>query len=66
MGGDRVFRGFRDPQRGGRIFTNLNGASLDRLVGRVAELAVQESWVSADVRPERSGEWLNAILAKVG
>ncbi|MCB6185397.1 class I SAM-dependent methyltransferase [Leeia sp. TBRC 13508] len=51
-------------ERNGRFFTDLDELSLhDQLVG--SELYIEKSWITTDLRPNRSNEkWLNAILRK--
>lgn len=53
-------------ERNGRYFTDMTEKMFGDLLNEVPDLAVEEQWVSSDVRPERSGEkWLNLILRKI-
>jgi SAM-dependent methyltransferase len=52
-------------EQGGRRFTDLDEAGLDKLLRLVPTLAVVETWTTADRRPDREGErWLNALLSR--
>jgi SAM-dependent methyltransferase len=52
-------------EQGGRRFTDLDEAGLDKLLRLVPTLAVVKTWTTADRRPDREGErWLNALLSR--
>ena len=52
-------------ERDGRFFTDMTEASFADLIREIVNLAVEEQWVTCDVRPGREGErWLNLILRK--
>ena len=56
-----TFEGERD----GRYYTDLTEASFADLIREIAELRVEEEWISTDVRPGREEQkWLNIILRK--
>lgn len=53
-------------ERNGRYFTDLTESSLAQLVVQSGAFAIEEIWLSSDVRPGRSDEkWLNAIMKKI-
>lgn len=52
-------------ERGGRYFTDMTEERIERLLGQVGGLRIEESWVTGDVRPGRGDEkWLNLFLRK--
>ena len=52
-------------ERNGRFFTDLTEETLEVLVDKVDGLCIDETWVSADVRPGRENEkWLNVFMRK--
>ncbi|MEA3640265.1 MAG: class I SAM-dependent methyltransferase [Lamprobacter sp.] len=52
-------------ERGGRRFTDINEAGLQDLLVEVPELALIETWTTADRRPGRDDErWLNVLLGR--
>lgn len=48
--------------QGERLFSDMNEPRLDELLVDIAELKITESWRTEDLRPDRSGEWLNVLL----
>jgi len=51
-----------EQNRGGRLFTNLDESDLVDLIKESPTLDLLETWLTADVRPEREGEyWVNAL-----
>ncbi len=51
--------------RNGRYFTDMTEESLEKLVQGVNGLEIEETWITADVRPGRGEEkWLNLFLRK--
>ncbi|MBE5952613.1 MAG: methyltransferase domain-containing protein [Lachnospiraceae bacterium] len=51
--------------RNGRYFIDMTEKSLEKLLQDVGGLAVEEMWVTSDVRPGRGEEkWLNLFLRK--
>ncbi len=48
----------------GRHFTDLNESSLQALISRIDSLKQIETWITDDVRPEQSNQWLNSIIQK--
>lgn len=51
--------------RGGRHFTDLDEAELSRVLARIPNLTVLDTWQTPDQRPGREAEsWLNALLRK--
>ncbi len=52
-------------ERDGRYFTNMTEESFEELLKEVPGLAIEEFFVSEDVRPGRESErWLNVIMRK--
>ena len=52
-------------ERNGRFFTDLTEETLEVLVDKVDGLCIDETWVSADVRPGReNAKWLNMFMRK--
>lgn len=57
--------GTEEGERGGRYFTDMTEEKAAKLLENVRAFAVEEMWVTADVRPGRGHErWLNMILRK--
>jgi SAM-dependent methyltransferase len=53
--------------KAGRFFNDMDETALTNVLDEVAVLALEQAWVSSDVRPERAAElWLNCILVKRG
>lgn len=51
--------------RNGRYFIDMTEDSLEKLLQDVGGLAIEETWVTSDVRPGRGDEkWLNLFLRK--
>ena len=51
--------------RNGRFFTYLTEQSFGEILDEIPELKMEKSWISADVRAERSEEkWINMRLRK--
>lgn len=51
--------------RNGRFFTDLTEESFSELISVVSSIAIEKTWVTSDVRPDRGEEkWLNLILRK--
>ena len=48
-----------------RIFTDLTLERLSDIISQVPNLRIIDSWTTADLRPERNDEWLNAILERL-
>ncbi|WP_298440735.1 class I SAM-dependent methyltransferase [uncultured Ferrimonas sp.] len=48
----------------GRHFTDLNEGMLADLIQPLEDLELIEFWVTEDARPDRTEQWLNAILKK--
>ncbi len=52
--------------RNGRYFIDFTEMKLKEFMEDISELALEESWVTADVRENRSDEkWLHCILRKI-
>lgn len=52
-------------ERNGRYFTDMTEETFAALLEKVAELSLEEQWISDDVHPGRGDEkWLNLILRK--
>lgn len=49
----------------GRHFTDLNEATLERLVASLDGIIIASTWQTADKRPDRHETWLNALLRKI-
>lgn len=57
--------GIFEGERNGRYFTDMTEETFADFINTMNELQIEEEWVSADIRPERSEEkWLNLILRK--
>lgn len=55
------FAGYRHE----RYFTDLTEESLAEILDKIPALAMEEEWISSDVRPGRENEkWLNALMRK--
>ena len=53
-------------ERNGRYFTNMTEESFKELLEEVPGLAIEEFFVSEDVRPGRESErWLNVMMRKL-
>ena len=51
--------------RNGRYFIDMTEGSLEKLLQDVDGLAIEETWVTSDVRPGRGEEkWLNLFQRK--
>lgn len=51
--------------RNGRYFIDMTEDRLEKLLCDVGGITIEETWVTSDVRPERSEEkWLNLFLRK--
>lgn len=48
----------------GRHFTDLDEAGLASLITALPEIAIVQTWLTQDKRPDRDERWLNALLAK--
>lgn len=48
-----------------RIFTDLTLERLSDIISQVPKLRIIDSWTTADLRPKRNDEWLNAILERL-
>lgn len=57
--------GSNDIERNGRYFTNADEQRLASFI-KNTNLVIEQTWITADVRPDRQDEkWFNAILKKV-
>lgn len=57
--------GNSEREQNGRVFTDLNEATLEDLIAGHTELKVVKQWQSVDQRPDRKTEiWLNALIRK--
>ena len=53
-------------ERNGRYFTDMTEDTFTKFLKKIDNLAVEELWVTSDVRPGRGDEkWLNLILRKM-
>lgn len=53
-------------ERNGRYFTDFTEDTFDKFIKVIQELAIEEEWITSDVRPGRGEEkWLNLILRKI-
>lgn len=53
-------------ERNGRYFSDFTEVSFQQFISEISELAIEEYWITEDVRPGRGEEkWLNLILRKV-
>ena len=54
-----------DGERNGRIFTDFTEGSFNDFMKDLEEIAIEEQWITGDVRPGREEEkWLNLLLRK--
>lgn len=52
-------------ERNGRYFTDMTEETVAECIEKIGGLAVEEQWLTSDVRPKRGEEkWLNLILRK--
>ena len=52
-------------ERNGRIFTDFTEGSFNDFMKDLEEIAIEEQWITGDVRPGREEEkWLNLLLRK--
>jgi SAM-dependent methyltransferase len=52
-------------ERNERYFTDFTERSFREYITEISNIAVEESWISRDVRPDRDEEkWLNLILRR--
>lgn len=56
--------GYGERQHDGRHFTDADEARLTTWAGHLPGLSRTHCWASADTRPERCEQWLNALLHK--
>lgn len=54
-------------ERSGRFFTDFTPDTFSDFIKDVAQIRIEEEWLTDDVRPGREREkWLNLILKKTG
>ena len=54
-----------DGERKGRYFTDFTEDTFREFLQQIPELTIEDEWITADVRPDRSDEkWLNLLLRK--
>ena len=52
-------------ERNGRYFTDFTEIAFQEFLRQLPELAIEDEWITADVRPDRDDEkWLNLLLRK--
>lgn len=51
-------------EKDGRLFSDLNESTLERLVSRIKGIEINSMWVTTDKRPSRDETWINALLRK--
>lgn len=52
-------------ERNGRVFTDFTEGSFNDFIKDLEEIAIEEQWITGDVRPGREEEkWLNLLLRK--
>jgi SAM-dependent methyltransferase len=57
--------GHGECHRDGRLFTDMDEASIIELVAGMVELELVQLWHTDDLRPGRLDKWLNVLLRKV-
>ena len=58
--------GIFEGEKNGRYFTDFTFEKFNEFIRDVKELAVEEYWITEDVRPGRENEkWLNLLLRKI-
>lgn len=55
--------GIGEREAGNRVFTDMTLDTLTETVNDIADLGIAESWITQDLRQDRSEKWLNALLA---
>ena len=68
--GGNIYTSFKygnfEGERNGRFFTDFTIDEFTDFVKEVKEMAIEEYWITGDVRPGRGDErWLNLILRKI-
>lgn len=59
--------GNQEREESGRLFTDMNEASLTKLIKEVPDLVLLKTWITNDVRADRSSQkWINALIQKMG
>ncbi len=56
--------GYAQREKDGRHFTDIDEKGLALLVSELEDISIAEIWVTKDRRPNRTDQWLNAILKK--
>lgn len=56
--------GYGERNQDGRLFTDMDEATITALVGSIGGLELLRLWHSDDQRPDRDDKWLNVLLRK--
>ena len=56
--------GTEERVKDGRTFTDMNEASIRKLLSRLPTLVEESVWLTLDARPDRDEKWLNVIVRK--
>jgi 2-polyprenyl-3-methyl-5-hydroxy-6-metoxy-1,4-benzoquinol methylase len=56
--------GYGEREEAGRQYTDIDEKGLELLVSQLKDIYIAEIWITKDRRPDRSDQWLNAILLK--
>jgi 2-polyprenyl-3-methyl-5-hydroxy-6-metoxy-1,4-benzoquinol methylase len=51
-------------ENNGRLFTDMNEARFAELIMQVKDLNVLDQWITIDKRPDRTENWLNALVLR--
>ena len=56
--------GKTERQKDGRHFTDLNEDTLKTIINKIDNLELDQTWITKDVRNDKTEEWLNTIMTK--
>ena len=56
--------GKTERQKDGRHFTDLNEDTLKTIINKIDNLELDQTWITKDVRNDKTEEWLNALMTK--
>jgi SAM-dependent methyltransferase len=51
-------------QKEGRHFTDLNEDILKTIINKIDNIQLDQTWITEDVRNDKTEEWLNALMTK--
>ena len=56
--------GKTERQKDGRHFTDLNEDTLKTIINKIDNLELDQTWITKDVRNDKTEEWLNVLMTK--